>query len=220
MTYPGAFLGRHQGIWTPPATSGGSGPTVFVQDSFTAPDGTSLLVHVGEVGATWAKNTASGPVSAAINNDRVNQDASGGTGFFYASGVAPSADYTVTVGLTLLTSLAGAAQGVIARASTTALSGYVFRYTVTGTAWQLVRWVAGAPTIIGTPFVQSLTIGQTYQMKLQCAGSQISGWVDGVQVIPPVTDSTLTTAGVVCLYCAGTGGATTGVVSSNITATG
>jgi hypothetical protein len=70
---------------------------------------------------------------------------------------------------------------------------YFAHYNQDGTCWSLFKEVAGVDTQLGT-YVQSLTAGQSYRMRLAMSGTSISLSVDGVQRIT-VVDASVTGTG-------------------------
>ena len=162
----------------------------FTTDTFTDTAGVLLENHTGETGATWTKNPAFGTGSAAISNaNRVRGNATNGV--YYASGTPASADYDVEADLTVLSGVSSA--GIAGRMSVAAATYYLFDYEFGTSQWKLYTVVNGA-TQNTTTFTQTLTNGVTYHMRLALRGSQITCYVNGVQVIQ-ITDSNITAAG-------------------------
>lgn len=159
----------------------------FVNDTFTAADGTNLSAHTGETGATWTANTS----NAVVASGRVRPTA---TLFnsLTASGTPASADYDVEADVYYAGAAAGGgAAGVTGRAS--GKTYYMARYDTTG--WQLY-YVSNESTFtqIGSTFTQALTVGQSYRLKLEMRGTAIKLYVDGVERCSG-TNGTLTAAG-------------------------
>jgi hypothetical protein len=167
--------------------------TTFVFDTFTDTDGTLLSAHTGELGATWVQHGVS-TITIVISDANRARRTSGGASdvaLYYASGLPATADYEVSTILRQLT--AGAAAGVVGRVVTGATTAYMARYDSAGPEWQLVKYVAGTPTTLGT-YAQALAVGQDYRMTLRMRGTRISLLVNNIERIA-VTDSAITDAG-------------------------
>lgn len=157
---------------------------IITNDTFTATAGTLLENHTGETGAVWTKNPAFSTGSAAITAaNRVRGNSNNAT-VYYASGVPSSADYDVEADLYVASSAGNA--GIIGRQSTSAGTYYLFAY-IAGSGWTLYTLVNGANQN-STVFAQTLTIGQTYHLRLSMRGSQITCYVNGTQIIQ-ITDT-------------------------------
>ena len=168
---------------------------LFTNDTFTDTTGTLLENHTGSTGATWTKNPAFSTGSAVITN--ANRIRGGATnGIYYASGTPASADYDVEADL-FVASVAGAA-GLLGRENTAAGTYYLLDYETGSTAWKLYAIVNGS-TAASTSFSQTLTVGQTYHVRLAMRGSSITGYVNGTAVVS-LTDSNITAAGKAGVY--------------------
>ena len=165
--------------------------SIAVNDSFTDTAGTALESHTGETGATWAKNTTYNTGAAVITNaNRVRGNAAANT-VYYASGSPGSADYDVEADL-YVASLTNSV-GVMGRLSTSAATYYNFTYSATSSQWQLLSVTAGTVNST-TTFSQTLTVGNTYRVRLSMRGSLITCYVNGTQIIQ-ITDSHNASAG-------------------------
>jgi hypothetical protein len=109
---------------------------------------------------------------------------------YYASGIPSTAEYDVSASL-LVKSNAGAT-GVIARADTATDSEYVARYTAQFSRWEL-SICQSTCTLLGS-YAQTLTVGQTYRLKLVTRDAAKELWVDGVLRVS-TTDNTITRVG-------------------------
>lgn len=186
----------------------------FLLDTFTDADGTALTAHTGEIGASWSVIPShSGFVIRG--NRAYSPTATGGN---YASGVPASQDYDVEAQM-YCASVAGAA-GVIGRVSTSAVTFYHLRYFNTAAAWQLYKFVNGAATQLGSNSAAAYAPGDTATPRLVMRGNQISGVLNGVTIIGPVTDNSITAAGRAGVRNSGTAASeTTGWQFDSITAT-
>jgi hypothetical protein len=195
---------------------------LVVNDTFTDTAGVALTSHTGETGATWTAHPNQTTQSYVITDaNRVRAGGSStGVALAYASGTPVSADYTVECDLLVKSLLAGSSIGVFARLDTAAVNGYHLRYDVQNTRWQLLKYVTGTGTVIATDVTTTLTVGQTYHIKLKCTGTTIEGFVDGV-LTHTATDSAVTAAGKAGLRGGGAlAGNTTGLHVDNFQAGG
>jgi lysophospholipase L1-like esterase len=183
----------------------------FVLDTFTGTDADNLTIdpagsnvqHVGETGATWT-----GGSNLWLLSNRVYGLPNG---MAYASGVPASTEYDVTIPI-FVKSLVGDV-GVVARLDTGTLTTYYLAWYEFGNArWALWKNVAGTFTLLGS-FGQTLTVGQTYTLKLQVREAAKKVFVDGVERISS-TDNTITAAGRVGISLDGGGAAISGHVES------
>lgn len=160
---------------------------VFVNDTFTAADGTALTSHTGEVGATWVQHSSyTGTFS--ISSNRVVTNLATGNGA-YASGIPPTADYYVEGTIHVLSANYDVpGMGVAARVNTTKNSMVFLRYTSNGGGeWQCEQLDDGTASQIGTPTTQTLTVGNDYAIKLTVLGSDTTGYVNGTEVCTGTT---------------------------------
>ena len=121
--------------------------SLFVSDSFTDSDGTSLASHTGEIGATWAAMAASTLVPT-IQSNSLDSGASEGNAFYYASGVPYSADYSASCDIVRNTSALSAA-GVGVRIATGHHTGYfgIF-FSGNGTVGSIYRYFLGTLSLL------------------------------------------------------------------------
>lgn len=196
-------------------TAGGtSGPVLFMQDTFTGVNGTTIVSRAGEVGATWTKNTAStASTDDTIQANRAMGPIGSGTNIYHSSAVPPSADYDVTVRMTQLTDNDSSHVEAAGRMSTTANTHYFMAYGSTSNNCSLNVIVNGVNTVLA-----SVLLVPTASLTLRMIGNQITGFVDGVQVLGPITDSAISTAGRAGFRHGGFHSATTGVHVDSIEA--
>jgi hypothetical protein len=176
---------------------------IFLQDTFTDTGGDDLVTqHTGETGATWTRNTASENVNGVItdaNRVRLAGTPASQGPFWYASGTSVNADYEITM-VIVPKSLLDEQQVVIhGRHGTTAYTGYEFGYQRSvafgeSPGWRMAKRVAASFTQLESRVLVTLTLDQSYTLKLRMVGDQILGYVDGVLTIS-ATDSTITDAG-------------------------
>ena len=181
----------------------------FVEDSFTGTAGTVITGRTGEVGATWAAHANWSALAVLSNALRVRGD--GSNNVMYASGTPSSADYEVQADM-YIASHTGAA-GIMGRVNTSSNSWYWARYN--GTQWDLYR--SDVTTVAGSSVSQTLTVGQTYRLRLAMNGTNIKLYVDDVEKFS-VTDSNVTATGKAGLALIGGGSNSTGYHFDNFTA--
>lgn len=137
--------------------------TAFLLDTFTDADGTSLVSHTGETGATWTSHpNFSG--TGTINSNRVY--AATNNKIFYASGVPSSADQTVSADVYIHSTAAGD-YGVLARMSTSATSWY--SATLNGST--TLHLYKNSATQLGVATGLTIQVGETYTVSLTCTGA-------------------------------------------------
>lgn len=172
---------------------GGSKDVIFVYDTFTDANGTSLASHTGELGATWTLHPDASYASseARIQDNRLHQQA-GTVTAYYASGVPPSADYRVRARIFIVTAMTSDGTAVLGRMDTSANTFYSFRTQNSNTAI-LHSMVAGSlSTLDSTTF--NVSVGITYTLELRMVGTSIVGMIDWAQVVS-ATNSAVTAAG-------------------------
>lgn len=192
-------------------------PGSFVNDSLTGVDGTSLEAHVGEQGATW-KITAAMVLEA-------NRVRGGATTYRYAqaSGVPPSPDYSVEVGLFCASIVGGTRRsGPIARQDSNIAvdTSYGFGWE-TNTGLTLRKRIAGVETVLGT-WAHVGEVGENGIAVLSVVGTAIKGFFGGVERIA-ATDADIATAGRAGFRCqagAGTSALVDYIIATDLAAGG
>ncbi len=192
--------------------AGAVAPSYFIFDTFTDSDGTLLASHTGETGATWTQGFAN--VSIKVQSNRIFQE-NAGVAVFTASGTPPSADYTVKASVRFITVVAGTLLTLDARSD--AGHNTCYRVQIWDNKLALIKDVSSTETQIGSDFPVTWNTSQDYEVKLVLNGTSLEVFLDGVSVIGPHTDGTITTAGVVgFVYASGaTGGSTTTGMHTN-----
>lgn len=186
---------------------------VFLNDTFTDADTTTLFLHKGEVSATWVR-----PLSAnttTIKNNRVRSTISSGGPWL--SGATPaSADYSVSAVIRPLT-LTSASVGVVGRCEHAC--GHFYTATANFGAqnfWTLYKYT-GSYTQLATS-AETLTANVDRTITLDMVGTTIRVLVDGSQVIS-VTDSSVTATGAPGVFFSGSTTDTTGLHIDSVSAT-
>lgn len=186
----------------------------ILSDTCTDTTNTTLQSHTPDTGSAWAKHSASGG-DMVIESNRV-RNGSSSVVFWYTNGVsASSADYSVEADM-FVVSVAGE-MGIGLRFDTTAQTGYFCNY-FTGAGWKLYKAIAGSHTQLGSTVSQTLTVGQTYHLKVTATGTTIAALVDGSQIIS-VTDSAISATGKPGLRGFDFMNSSTGIHLDNIVAT-
>ncbi|MFZ5666977.1 MAG: glycoside hydrolase family 16 protein [Pseudomonadota bacterium] len=168
-------------------------PSLFFEDDFNAAGGT-LAGRVANSGGTWATH----PLSSATHS----LSGAGGGGIYQPTTdigwmtnnqTVPNANYYVEADLLVKSVLGGGPSiSVNGRMDASALTFYGIRYT--GTAFILYKSVAGTLTTLAT-YTATQATGVLATVRLEMNGDQISGLVDGVLRMGPVTDADITAAG-------------------------
>ena len=170
------------------------GPT-FITDSFTDVSGTNLSAHVGELGATWAKNVAGSTGDVKISSGGSIYHAVGINGSFYYASGASGADYQVIATVAQLSAAPTGIADVLARCSTVADTRYGARYSsVAPTGWSLYKTVNGVAAALGAAFNETIAVGSMRSVILEVSGTSITLYVDGTSRIS-VADSAIALAG-------------------------
>lgn len=193
-------------------TTAAGGATYVVNDTFTGTDGTLIQNHTGETGATWTKET--GANDATIINNRFVSYVNDWT-LYHPSGIPASANYSVEADLYAASVTPGFSGGVICRGDGSANNFYRARYSTDTGSWELSKYTSGN-TILGQYFA-TLTVGNTYNVKLSCSGSTITMYIDGVQRAQ-VTDTSITSKGFPGVFGSG-GSVSTGYHIDNVKVT-
>jgi len=128
-----------------------------------------------------------------VTPDGANIESAGGYACVIDTEVAPpTANYSVSADVKVRTIVSGNSAGIILRGSGTEKKAYYLQLYADGTL-KLQRdgpWNSNLATA-SVP----LTAGTIYRVKGVIDGDQISGYVDGVLKIGPITDAAITAAG-------------------------
>ena len=172
-------------------------------DSFSGgPVGLDLTAHTGETGATWSRTEGALLALEQIGSAGMVRRSAGGWNI-YSVASPPSANYSVQTDLFVKTILANDYAGVTARYVNGGLFGgnyYMARRDPTDNTWKIVKSVNNTRTTLFTSAASTLSVGQSYRLKLEVSGSSTTTLrmsVNGV-LLGTATDSTspLTAAGV------------------------
>jgi len=167
--------------------------TATSSDTFTGSSGTLLTAHTGELAATWTRQA--GAADATISD--ANRMYRSGTGYSadYTSLSPTSADYSVEADVVVKSNMSGETVGVIGRLNTATNTYYAATWEQADTSWNLAKYANGTISYLTyVSFLPSLTVGQSYHLKLEMVGTTLNLYVGGTLVLT-TTDSSLTTAG-------------------------
>lgn len=164
--------------------------TVFVNDTMTGAEGTGILSHTGELGATWTVHPSYSQDGSLSNANRLITTTNT---FVYASGIPGSPNYSVDVAFRAASLASNGAITACGRVDTSANTFYGALYATGDGSWTLYKLVAGTFTPLAY-YGQTLVAGSDYTATLDMVGTTIRLLVDGVQRAS-VTDSSITAAG-------------------------
>lgn len=164
---------------------------VVIQDAFTDTNATGLGSHVGEVGASWTKHATYSGGAAQIQSNRAGCNQTAIT-VFYASGIPATPDYWCEATLRVASNTGAAA--LCARINTANEVRYEGGYYQSNGYWAIRRIASGGTVNTLNSSSATLTVGQNYDVKLHCLGSEILLYVDGALVCS-ATDSNITAVG-------------------------
>ena len=171
---------------------GEASATLISRDSFTDTTGKALSSHTGELGATWVQ--ASGLAPAQIDGNRIHRAGLAGDTVDYVTATPPSANYSVEADLLVKSNLLGDDTGVIGRRNSSN-NFYLARYDQTSAHWQLAKYNGALVSVLASSIgTTTLTVGETYRVKLEMIGTTLNLYVNGIQTVT-ATDSSLTAAG-------------------------
>ncbi|MCC7325646.1 MAG: hypothetical protein IT521_02430 [Burkholderiales bacterium] len=165
--------------------------TQFAADAFGGTSGTELSTYSSD----WTKISGATQRDVFISSaGRARCGSVTGSAGYYHSVVPASADYSVSADMLVVTNASGALASTIARCTPAAATFYMFGFTV-DTGWRLYKSINNTFTQLGSTVADTLTEGNTYRIETRVSGNQISGYVDGVLKIGPITDSSISAAG-------------------------
>lgn len=194
-------------------------PTPSFYDTFTDADNVAMTAHTSNSGHTYTAITGTAVI---LGNEAASNFASGSA--HYASFVPSSANYTVKANMKYVSAVANMGAWVLGRASavgstrTHYQAGYLLAgfspYNAEGI--YLGKTVDGTFTAIGY-YAYTMASSAAPEVALVMNGTSLSVMLDGVTVIPAVTDTSITAAGSVGHRFTSVGTASTGVHIDNLT---
>lgn len=165
----------------------------FINDTFTDTSGTDLASHTPDTGTGWTKREDTGIWEIDSTGGRVQN-----TGVAYAlyteDTTPPSADYEVQADYIQVT--AGETKGVFicGRYRTSDGANYHILYWDPDNEFRLKVDDGTTASDLGI-YTENIDDGTPRTVKLVMNGDQISAVVDGITRIGPITDATVTAAG-------------------------
>ena len=160
----------------------------FASDPFNGAPNTAISVYrEGWVAITGMTGTA------ALTASGTRLRTSGTAGFMLSDSPSPSPNYRVIGKYFITASTNGPQLGISGRVSPNAATYYHARI-VSGTGIQLLRFLNGSATTLATvPY--TVVVNAEPALGLVMNRNQISVELNGVEVIAPITDDTITEAG-------------------------
>ena len=166
----------------------------FASDNFNGTNNTELTAY----SASWAKQTGyTENAIIGLDGQWVVTTATVGYACYRNTATPGSANYDVECDITRrnVSSSNSPILGVTGRASSSAQTFYWLVYTHNSNNIRLFKMVAGTQTQLGSSYTFTVTNNVAARLRLRMDGSSISGWLDGTQIIGPVTDTAITAAG-------------------------
>jgi hypothetical protein len=188
---------------------GGRSLHVAASDDFTDASGVLLQNHTPSGGGAWVKNgDATGDIIiSGANRART----SSGNGICTHSAIPPTRNYEVEADLVGMTDTNSSSAGILLRFDATVFTGYMMRYTTNGDAYQIIKWVAGASTILATA---SVALPANARIRGVAQETSLSLYVDGTLLLN-ASGVDITIPGFAGVWCTGTSAASTGVHLDN-----
>lgn len=181
----------------------------FVQDTFTAANGTNITSRTGEVGATWTNGSPA--ATFLIQSNRAYPTVAGNS---YTSGLPATAEYSVECDY-YIASKTGSS-GPAGRINPGANTYYYAYHNNPTNEWLLVKIVTGTITTLGV-WVSATTAGQTYNIKLELLNATKKVYIDGIERISSA-DNAITGAGRAGMRSGAGNTSTTGMHMTNFLA--
>jgi hypothetical protein len=189
---------------------------VVAEDHFTGADASALLSHVPDgftAAQSWTLHTGSTAGDSTIQSNRVMPTNDSSTRRYYHSWVPNSADYLVEADAVALSDNNVSISGVIGRLNTASSNFYTCYVNAVTNLVTLNKFVAGAPTVLGS--VAVTPSGSTvFHLGLLMVGQRIAGFLNG-QEFASVLDSAHSAAGRAGLYLQNNATAATGIHIDN-----
>lgn len=148
-----------------------SGPTTYLQDSFTDTNGTNLNAHIMDVGPGWT-------IDAGTFDIQSNQGRVTSAGVSVASADASHADVTATV----KTTVAGVSDSPSLLIRETDSNNHWIAAIITTSSFDLYEVNGGSFTQRATTLFVA-TLNQQYTIRAICSGASISCTLDGANNI-------------------------------------
>lgn len=162
----------------------------FFADTFEGVDSTNLEVY----NPAWKKNSGATGANIIFAGRARHSTSSTAASYYFNDAPAPSPDYIVRGKFYFgAQSGTGASVGICGRMGTGTQNFYTARF-LAGTGLLLLKSVSGTATTLAT-YPYTIVAETEVQVELHMFGTQLSVYLDGVLVIGPFTDSSITNAG-------------------------
>jgi hypothetical protein len=177
-----------------PPTQAFSEPTSYVlaNDNFTDVAGTLLQNHISDDAQGWVKHALTTGDLVVSNANRIRQAVTG-TQIYLRTDTPPGAEYSVQGELYPMAASTTARNGVVGRADELADTYYLARYDTTTNVWQLYKFVAGTPTLLGSS-ASTAAVATRYMVRLEIKDATKKLFVNGMERISSA-DNEITAAG-------------------------
>jgi len=188
-------------------------PTIFIRDTFTGPNNSTLASHAPETGGAWSNEQGSNVVRIAGNRVRTTL---GSAESRVSNATAPAtANYDVSMDIVWNGASSASRIGIQGRSSGAQFrgDGYIALYNAAANRWELGKYVASSLVTLGT-FPQTYVGGETHNLRLGMAGTAITLAVDGVVRIS-VTDGAIAGVGRSGIYFGVSGNDTASLMGDN-----
>ena len=161
-------------------------------DNFTDTSGTLLSAHTTDSAHTWVLGpSATGTMSIHTSGTEAYGNA---TARYYSTFVPATADYTITMVISAITS-GDVSEGILARMSTTDQTYYWFFWHSGNARWELRQYVSGTPSDLDT-YSGDSPIGATpMTMTVEITDAAKILKINGVTRINYTATNTITAAG-------------------------
>jgi hypothetical protein len=186
----------------------------FLNEQFSGVSGDTLETYNPGGWAKVAASSGAGGTMGISSTQRARQTTTttGNSVYYKADAPAPSADYTVSADIYIVTGGTNT-MGICGRCASDTVTMY--RASVSGSTLVLTRSVDNSAITLGSVAYTQVT-GAQLHIDLVMQGSQISVKQDGVTVIGPVTDTAVTSAGYIGMRAVNSGAG--GLQVDNLTA--
>ena len=200
------------GAGTPPMS-------VVLNDTFTEAASTLLTLHVSDSGAAWSRHVNfPGDITIDPTTDEAWCSAlnAGTAAHILSAYAAAPAQYDILATFINRGGTAGTTGITFRSAIASGSSGNTY-YSVRndGTQWQLFKTITGTATSLGT-FAQTLTVGQSYDARIEVRNATKKLFVDGVERISTTDDTIASTNNRIGIRAGTVQSATTGIHITSI----
>lgn len=157
--------------------------SIVVQDDFTGTNGASVTTSTPEIGGAWTAHPAYASPSALISTNSIY--AANTNAVFFVNTLPSSPNVYVTTVANWKSSLAADVVGVAARMNATLDTMYVFRFSRTAGAYQILSLKGGTAATQVTSAANTFTSGsKVLRLEVENSGPDVllRGYVDGVLV--------------------------------------